>query len=173
MRADIVPGAVLLLFNANPRADWVRSQSTQRSGRAVPVNSNICEAFKAPLGNHGCPTGWCLGRLRVRLAGLLAQEVQKFGVYFFRVRPRDAVWAVLHDQQARPFDELGRAQTSSRYGKDAVGISLNYQRRHLDASQVRTEVFVPGWDTRQASGGRGAGRRVPAGLDRLFAHTLP
>src|SRR5438105_14600387 len=36
-----------------------------------------------------------------------------------------------HDHQARPFDELGRAQTSSRYGKDAVGISLNYQRRHM------------------------------------------
>src|SRR5258706_19928 len=39
-------------------ADWVRSQSPQRSGRAVPVNSNTCQACNAPLENHGCPTNW-------------------------------------------------------------------------------------------------------------------
>jgi len=32
---------------------------------------------------------------------------------------------------------------------------------------------VPGWDTRQAGGGGGAGCYVPTGLDGLFADTLP
>src|SRR5580658_204189 len=46
-----------------------------------------------------------LGDLLLRLVGFLAQKAQQFGVYFLRVRPRDAVGAVLHDQQSRPFDE--------------------------------------------------------------------
>jgi hypothetical protein len=58
----------------------------------------------------------CLGSLRLRLAGLPAQEAEQFGVDFFRVCPRDAVWAVLHDQQPRSFDELGGAQSRSRDG---------------------------------------------------------
>src|SRR5713101_1130312 len=114
-----------------------------------------------------------LGNLPPRLAGLLTQEVQQFGVYFFRVRPGNAVWTVLHDQQARPFDELGGAQPCSRDGKDAVGITVNHQRGHIDTGQILAEVFVPGCDTRQAGGGRGASPDVPTGLHGLFAHTLP
>src|SRR6202030_1301986 len=33
-------------------------------------------------------------------------------------------------------------------------------------------VLVPGWATRQAGSGGGAGRHVPASLDGLFADTL-
>src|SRR5712671_3501654 len=79
---------------------------------------------------------------------------------------------VLHGQQARPFDELGGAKACGCYGKDAVGIPLNYKRGHVDASQVLAEVFMPGWDARQAGGGRGARRDVPTGLDDFFADTL-
>lgn len=104
----------------------------------------------------------CLGSLRVRLAGLFGQEVQQFGVYFFRVRPRDAVWTVLHDQQAGALDELGGAQSRSRDGKNAVGISVNHQGGHIDVGQIPAEVLVPSWDTRQAGGGGGAGRYVLA-----------
>jgi hypothetical protein len=52
-----------------------------------------------------------LSRLRLRnlfpqFAGTLAKETQQAGVYFFRVRPRDTVRAILHDQLARSFDGL-------------------------------------------------------------------
>src|ERR1035437_8197586 len=93
----------------DPRADWVRSQSTQRSGR-VPMNSNACQASKAPGKITAALRAGCLGCLFLRRAGLLAQEAQQFSVDFFRVCPRDAVWTVFHDQQPRPFDELGGAQ---------------------------------------------------------------
>ena len=114
----------------------------------------------------------CLGSLLLRLTDLLAQEAQQFGVDFFRVCPRDAVWTILHDQQARPFDELGGAQSRSRDGKNAIRIPLNHQRGHIDVGQVLTEIFVPGWDACQAGSGGGAGRYVPTGLDDLFADTL-
>ena len=79
---------------------------------------------------------------------------------------------VLHGQQARPFDELGGARSRRRDRKDPVGIPLNHQRGHVDARQVLAEVFMPGWDAREAGGGRGARRDVPTGLDDLFADTL-
>src|SRR6267154_22970 len=79
---------------------------------------------------------------------------------------------VLHGQQARPFDELGGAKACGCYGKDAVGIPLNYKRGHVDASQVLAEVFMPGWDASQAGSSGSTGRDVPIGLNRLLADTL-
>src|SRR6266481_930841 len=98
----------------------------------------------------------CLGNLLSRLVGHLAKEAQQCGVYFFRVCPRDAVWAVLHDELARAFDELGGAESRSGDGKDAVGISVNHKRGYIDTGQILAEVFVPRSDTRQAGGSRGA-----------------
>jgi hypothetical protein len=96
----------------------------------------------------------CLGnRLLPRRAGSLAQEAQQFGVYFLRVGPRDAVRTVLHHQFARIFDELRGAQPRGRDGKDMVRIPVNHQRGHVDGGQVLAEIFVPGWDTRQAGDG--------------------
>ena len=91
----------------------------------------------------------CLDNLLSRLVGHLAKEAQQCGVYFFRVCPRDAVWAVLHDELARAFDELGGAESRSGDGKDAVGISVNHKRGYIDTGQILAEVFVPHSDTRQ------------------------
>ena len=118
-------------------------------------------------------TGGGLGNTLLAGDGRLAQEAQQFRVDVFRVRPRDAVRTVLHDQQARPFDELGGAQSRCRYGKDAVGIPLDDQRGHINVRQVLAEVFVPGCDACQTGSGGGARRNVPTGLNRLFADTLP
>ena len=74
------------------------------------------------------PRAKCLGNLLSRLVGRLAKEAHQCGVYFFRVCPRDAVWAVLHDELARASDELGGAESRSGDGKDAVGISVNHKR---------------------------------------------
>src|SRR6266404_6633499 len=115
----------------------------------------------------------CLGNLLSRLVGHLAKEAHQCGVYFFRGCPRDAVWAVLHDELARAFDELGGAESRSGDGKDAVGISVNHKRGYIDTGQILAEVFVPRSDTRQAGGSRGASTDVPASLHGLFAHTLP
>jgi hypothetical protein len=82
------------------------------------------------------------------------------------------VWTVFHDQQARTFDELGGALFRSRDWKNSVGVAVHHQRGHVDAGQIPAEVLVPGWDTRQAGGGGGAGRHIPASLDGLFADTL-
>ena len=80
--------------------------------------------------------------------------------------------SIFHDQLARSFDELGGAKACGRYGKNAVGISLNHERGHVDASQVFAEVFMPRCDARETGGSGGAGRDVPTGLDDLFADTL-
>jgi hypothetical protein len=50
---------------------------------------------------------------------------------FFCVCPRDAMSTISHHQQARPFDELGGAQSRRRDGKNAVGIPVNYQGGHI------------------------------------------
>src|SRR5580693_5322138 len=68
----------------------------------------------------------CLGNFLLRPVSLLTQEAEQFAINFFRVRPRDAVWAILYDQQLRPFNELGGAQPRSRDGKNAVGLPLNH-----------------------------------------------
>src|SRR5216683_3799764 len=115
----------------------------------------------------------CLGNLLSRLVGRLAKEAHQCSVYFFRVRPRDAVWAVLHDELARTFDEIDGAESRSGDGKDAVGISVNHKRGYIDTGQILAEVFVPRSDTRQAGGSRRASTDVPASLPGLFAHTLP
>ena len=113
----------------------------------------------------------CLCNFLLGLADL-TKEAQQLGVDFFRVRPRDAVWAILHDELARPLDKLGSAQSRSRDGEDAVGVPLNHQRGHIDAGQVRAEVFVPGCNTREAGGGGGSGCDVPAGPQNFFADAL-
>ena len=100
-------------------------------------------------------TRWRLRDILAEDAGPFAQEAQQSGVHFFRVRPIDGVRSMLHDQLARSFDELGGAKACGRHGKDAVGIPLNHQRGHVDTSQVLAEVFMPGWDAREA-GGSGA-----------------
>src|SRR6266446_6830879 len=86
--------------------------------------------------------GW-LGNFLLPIADLLAQEAQQSGVHFFRVRPNDGVRSILHDQLARSCDELGGEKACGRYGKDTVGIPLNHERGHVDASEVFAEVFMP------------------------------
>ena len=49
-----------------------------------------------------------------RTAGLPAQEAQQRRVYIFRVRLRDAMRTLLHDNLARPHDELGSVKTCGR-----------------------------------------------------------
>src|ERR1700691_6795641 len=113
----------------------------------------ICFSFK---------DSWALplGSSLLQIAGFLAEEAEQFGVYFFRVRPCDAVRTILHYDLSRPFDELGRAHPRSRDGKDAVGIPLDHQRGHIDPRYILPEVFMPGWDAREAGGSRGAARVV-------------
>ena len=100
-------------------------------------------------------TRWRLRDILAEDAGPFAQEAQQSGVHFFRMSPSDSVRSIFHDQLARSFDELRRGQSCSCDGKDAVGIALNHQRGHVDTSQVLAEVFMPGWDAREA-GGSGA-----------------
>src|SRR5882672_10486252 len=113
-----------------------------------------------------------LGNFLLPVADLLAQEAQQSGVHFFRVGPGDGVRSIFHHQLARSFDELGGAKACGRYGKNAVGISLNHERGHVDARQVFAEVFMPRCDARETGGSGGAGRNVPTGLYDLFADTL-
>src|SRR5437868_4649781 len=46
---------------------------------------------------------------------------------------------------------------------------MNHQRGHVDTGQVLAKVLMPGRDASQTGRSRGAGRNVPAGLDRLLA----
>src|ERR1700722_1174001 len=146
--------------------------SPRKDQSGSPMNSNLARHPKLPGKITAAPRVGYLGSLHLRIAGLPAQEAQQFGVDIFRVCPRDAVWALFHDEQASPFDELGGAQPRSRDWKNAVGISLNHQGGHIDAGEIPAEVLVPGRDTGQAGGGGGSGRYIPAGLDGLFADTL-
>ena len=70
---------------------------------ARPTQNEFWTVTKHPgfRRNHASPlkAGW-LGNLLLRLVGLLAQEAQQFGVYFFRVSPRDAMRTVLHHHLA-------------------------------------------------------------------------
>src|SRR5580704_7312457 len=112
------------------------------------------------------PINWDgLGNFLLQIAGLLAQEAQQSAVHFFRVRPCNAVRTILDDQLACSLDKLGGAKSGCRDGKDAVSIPLDHQRGHIDARQILAEVFMPGWDAREAGGSRGAGRDVPTGLN--------
>src|SRR5580700_153242 len=113
-----------------------------------------------------------LGNILLPDDARLAQEAQQFRVYFLRVCPRDAMRTVLHHHLACSFDELCGAPSRSCDGQDAVGIPLDHQGRHIDAGQVLAEVFMPGWDAREAGDCGGTRRDVPAGLDGLFADTL-
>ena len=68
-------------------------------------------------------TGGRLGNILLQDAGRLAQEAQQFGVYFFRVGPRDAVRTVLHAPARRaplmslavrsPVAVMGRMRSAS------------------------------------------------------------
>src|SRR6266853_2560501 len=117
-------------------------------------------------------TGGRLGNILLQDAGSLAKEAEQFGIYFFRVSPRDAMRTVLHHQLACSFDELRGAQSCSCDRKDAVGIPLDHKRGYVDASQILPEIGMPGCDACQAGGGGGARRDVPTGLNRLLADTL-
>ena len=61
--------------------------------------SSCPSSWQVPKTSLGKVRLWagCLGNLLSRLVGRLAKEAHQCGVYFFRVRPRDAVWTVLHD----------------------------------------------------------------------------
>src|SRR6202040_256862 len=85
---------------------------------------------------------------RLRLAGLPPQEAQQFGVDFFRVCPRDAVWTVFHDQQARPFDELAVRCPAAVMGRmrsaspciTRVGTSMRSRSLRKSSCQVATHA---------------------------------
>src|ERR1700733_11028049 len=79
----------------SPRKDQV-GQSSEFE-RLPGIQSSLEKITAAPRVGY-------LGSLRLRIAGLPAQEAQQFGVDIFRVCPRDAVWAVFNDEQASPFD---------------------------------------------------------------------
>jgi hypothetical protein len=94
-----------------PAEDGWNTRDPAMVALAYAIDSRWRNRPKLPCGNYDCSQVGCLGRLTLRLAGLPTQEAQQFGVYFFRVRPRDAMRTVLHDQQARPFDKLGGARS--------------------------------------------------------------
>jgi hypothetical protein len=82
------------------------------------------------------------------------------------------VRTVLDYHLPRAFDELGGAQSRSRYGKDAVGIPVHHQRGDGDMRQVVAEVLEPAGDTRYAGGSGRSDRDIPARLDGLLADAL-
>ena len=155
-------------------SDYGGSFDAKHLARPTQMNFGHLPTIQGLRRNHGSLLkAGCLGNLFLRLVGLLSKEAHQCGVYFFRVCPRDAVWTVLHDQLACSFDELDGAQSCSRDGKDAVGITVNHQRWHIDTGQILAEVFVPSCDTPQTGGGGGAGRRVPVGLEACSLTRFP
>jgi len=71
-----------------------------------------------------------------------------------------------------PFEEFGSALSRCREGHNTVVIAMDHQRRNIHASQVLSEVFMPGWNTSQASRRRRAGGDIPTGLDDLLTDAL-
>src|ERR1700733_1072292 len=106
------------------------------------------------------------------LQGFFAKESQQFGVDFVCVSPGDAVWASVHNVKASALDELCGALSRRLKRNDTVIVSVNYQRWHIDASHILSEIFMPRGNASQAGHRRSVGSNIPAGAHRFFPHAL-
>ncbi len=75
-------------------------------------------------------------------SALLSQEIHQRLIHLFRMRPRNVVRPILHDQLSA-FHQLGGSLSCRREGNNPVCIAVNHQRRHIDFRDILPEIFMP------------------------------
>src|SRR5712691_6740743 len=86
--------------------------------------------------------------------------------------PVYCVRSIFYCDQAGAFNQFGGFLSRGIERYNAVRVAVNYQRRYIDASQVRAEIFMPGRHACKTRGGRRADGDVPTRLDGFLADSL-
>src|SRR5258708_15149733 len=116
--------------------------------------------------------GFVFGSGDGALRDAFPKEVRQLKVHFVRMRPGDAVRAILHYHVASALDQLRATCSRSADRQNAVRVAMNDQRRHIDALDILAKVLMPRWHASERRRRRGASRNVPARLDSLFTDAL-